>query len=352
LLLAIWAAAADLAAAAEPRDGINRPLLVAVVDSPPFAIKADDGSWSGLSVELWREIAATLDLRWEPHQAELQQVDGLLRDGAVDAALGAIAVTAEGELAHDFSQPYYSTGLSFAERLGQSSWYAMLDELSGSGLLRLVGWIVLATLAMGVIIAFVERRHADTAFGGPLRSGIATGVWWAAVTMTTVGYGDATPKTTSGRSLALLWMFVGLVAVALFTATVTSLLTVHSLQGRVQRPADLFHVRLGAVTGGAGAAFLAERHVPFRAYDNYQQALAGVADHQVDAAVAHRPCPAAHRRPGPLAGGRAAVSRTSLGRGCRRAERNETRRVSSTSRAGSSRSRVRPPEPIDLIAEG
>jgi ABC-type amino acid transport substrate-binding protein len=289
LFLAAWLALSDdRVAAAEPRDASTPPLRVALVDSPPFAIKGGDSGWSGLGVELWREIAAELGVRWEPREIELHQVNDLLREGAVDAALGAVALSAEGELAHDFSHPYCATGLSFAARtVGQSSWDPMLDALTSSGLLRLIGWIALATLVMGIVITFVERRHRDTEFGGSLRRGIGIGVWWAAVTMTTVGSGDATPKTAPGRSLALLWMVFGLVAVALFTATVTSLLTVSHLEGRVQRPADLFHIRLGAIAGGAGAVFLTDHHATFRAYDDYEQALAALADRQVDAVVAN-----------------------------------------------------------------
>lgn len=36
------------------------------------------------------------------------------------------------------------------------------------------------------------------------------GLWWAVVTLTTVGYGDITPATFEGRLLAALLMFVGL----------------------------------------------------------------------------------------------------------------------------------------------
>jgi ABC-type amino acid transport substrate-binding protein len=274
--------------AAEARDGVRQPLVVAITDSPPLAIKAPDGSWSGLSVELWREIASTLELRWEAREVPIAAIDGLLRDGTVDAALGGIPVTADGERLHDFSQPYYSTGLTFAERgLREGAWRTLFAALHSSGLLRQLGWIALGTLVMGIIITLIERRHAETHFGGPLRRGVANGIWWAAVTMTTVGYGDATPKTAPGRTVALVWMFVGLVAVALFTATVTSVLTVRSLHGTVQRPADLFHVRLGAIAGGAGATYLADHHAMFQAFDDYPSALAALAAGHVDAVAAN-----------------------------------------------------------------
>ena len=272
------------------RDGSSRPLVVAIADSPPFAIKNSDGTWSGLSVDLWREVAEALGLRWEPREVNLAQIDALLRDHTVDAALGAIAIDAEGAAAHDFSLPYYANGLGFAEHSsGELSWRTTLAALASSHLLRLMVLILAATLVVGVLITLIERRHNVKEFGGPWRHGIATGVWWAAVTMTTVGYGDTTPKTPTGRSLAFLWMFVGVVAVAIFTATVTSILTVGSLQGTVRHPSDLFQLRLGAVAGSAGADFLTRRHVRFTAFDEYEQALPALAEHHVDAVVANAP---------------------------------------------------------------
>jgi ABC-type amino acid transport substrate-binding protein len=111
------------------------------------------------------------------------------------------------------------------------------------------------------------------------------GVWWAAVTMTTVGYGDATPKTTTGRALALVWMFVGVVAVAFLTATVTSVLTIAHLRGAVERPADLLRLRLGVVEAGAGADYLGHRHVAFAAYPSYEDALSALDRGALDAVL-------------------------------------------------------------------
>ena len=50
---------------------------------------------------------------------------------------------------------------------------------------------------------------------------IGDGMWWALVTITTVGYGDITPLTTTGRFVASALMFVGLGLVASVTAIVS-----------------------------------------------------------------------------------------------------------------------------------
>jgi polar amino acid transport system substrate-binding protein len=40
-------------------------VVVAVADVPPFAMKATDGSWEGLSIELWQAIAQKLGLEFK-----------------------------------------------------------------------------------------------------------------------------------------------------------------------------------------------------------------------------------------------------------------------------------------------
>ena len=48
------------------------------------------------------------------------------------------------------------------------------------------------------------------------------GIWWALVTVTTVGYGDITPLTTPGRVVAGGLMFIGLGLIATVTAIVSA----------------------------------------------------------------------------------------------------------------------------------
>ena len=48
------------------------------------------------------------------------------------------------------------------------------------------------------------------------------GIWWALVTVTTVGYGDITPTTTAGRFVASGLMLIGLGLIATVTAIVSA----------------------------------------------------------------------------------------------------------------------------------
>ena len=51
---------------------------------------------------------------------------------------------------------------------------------------------------------------------------LGDGIWWALVTITTVGYGDITPLTTAGRVVASSLMFLGLGLIATITAIVSA----------------------------------------------------------------------------------------------------------------------------------
>jgi voltage-gated potassium channel len=62
---------------------------------------------------------------------------------------------------------------------------------------------------------------------------IPTSIYWAVVTLTTVGYGDISPRTPAGRVAAAMVMIIGYSIIAVPTGIVTAELT---RQGNPHRP--------------------------------------------------------------------------------------------------------------------
>ena len=89
----------------------------------------------------------------------------------------------------------------------------------------IVALIITAALISGGAILLFERVPGQEGFAS-----LGDGIWWAVVTMTTVGYGDRYPVTTPGRVIGVVLMFSSIVLVSLFTATVSSIFVARKIQ--------------------------------------------------------------------------------------------------------------------------
>ncbi|WP_310525952.1 potassium channel family protein [Nocardioides sp.] len=94
--------------------------------------------------------------------------------------------------------------------------------------------LALATALASSCVVFVGgtavwRLEGDRP-GTTFRS-LGDGVWWALTTLTTVGYGDHVPETTSGRVVAAIIMIMG-VAVLGAVAAVVALIFASSVARR------------------------------------------------------------------------------------------------------------------------
>ena len=243
--------------AAEPVDS-QAVQLVGIVPAPPFAMKDSDGTWEGIAVDLWRHVAQDLGLRFEFSEMAVPDLVAGLQRGKLLAVLTAVA-TADQEPVVDFSHPYYLSGFAIAVpvRASSGNWFEPLGNVMSVGTVKITS-VLFGLLLIAAVLVWLFERHANPEHFSPrpLR-GITDGLWWAAVTLTTVGYGDKAPRTRAGRVIGVIWMFAAVVLIALFTAQVTSSLTVTSLSGRVRGPADLAHVKVGAIQDFTGAERIA-----------------------------------------------------------------------------------------------
>lgn len=266
-------------------------LRVGTTSAPPFAMKMRDGHWSGISIELWREMATELGLRYRFEERTFPDLLAGLEDGSLDAGVTAITVTAEREAVMDFTHPYFITGFAIATRSEGAPlhWLRVAEHFLSLHFLFVVGVLILVLFAAGFLVWIFERRDNPEHFPGKLPKGIGEGIWWAIVTMTTVGYGDKSPKSLGGRLVATAWMFVSIIILSSFTAAITSSLTISQLGAPVKGLADLSHLRVGSIEGSTGEAFLTDHDIEAVPFSNASAALQALARRDIDAFVGDAP---------------------------------------------------------------
>ncbi len=99
------------------------------------------------------------------------------------------------------------------------------ESLNRYPLVKALGSILLVAIAGGVGVLILERTSAEQ----EIRS-IPEALWWAIVTMTTVGYGDYTPHGALGRVLAVIIIFAGITLMAVLSGTIASRLVARRLR--------------------------------------------------------------------------------------------------------------------------
>jgi voltage-gated potassium channel len=82
-------------------------------------------------------------------------------------------------------------------------------------------FVLMAATGIVVVGSGVELAFEEHAHGANIHN-FGESLWWAIVTVTTVGYGDNYPVTTGGRCVAVVLMLVGIGLIGALTATVAS----------------------------------------------------------------------------------------------------------------------------------
>ncbi len=105
----------------------------------------------------------------------------------------------------------------------------------------LLGTSIIILMA-GVMMAAID----------PAIASVEDGIWWAWVTVTTVGYGDITPTSGVGRAFACLLMLIGLGLFSLLTASLTATFVNKEEKREDQQRTTLEEAQLQALTGLQG----------------------------------------------------------------------------------------------------
>lgn len=265
---------------------VSKKLKVGYKISEPFTVK-DGEDVSGLSIQLWERIAREVDAEYEyVAYPDLEELFAGLDNGDVDISINPLTVTRERLKTINFTQPFFITTLAIA--VPNNKEHPIITFAKGFfswQFFTAIGLLALVILVFGLVAWFFERKHNPEEFPNSL-SGLWEGFWWSAVTMTTVGYGDKSPRTTGGRIVGLIWMFVAIIIISGFTASIASSLTLNELALDISTVDDLRKSKVYTVKGSSAEDYLANAKIAYLTVSNTAEGIdllkAGKADAFVD----------------------------------------------------------------------
>lgn len=196
--------------------------------SPPFIIE-NESITEGLNFWLWQRVAEETGLQYELIKMPLDSIIQSLKTNEIDIAITPLTITGRRSKLMDFTSPYFITHSGIlAKSSGEGSFFPILNAIWSWKFIKSLGALAIIICFFGFSLWLFERRKNTEQFDKGWR-GIGNGIWWSAVTMTTVGYGDTAPKTPMGKIIATVWMFVAIMMISGFTASITSSLTISDL---------------------------------------------------------------------------------------------------------------------------
>ena len=262
------------------------PLKVGLLDVPPFSWTDTDGQWQGVAVDLWTQTASKADIKWTP--VKVDRTDTLLNQlssGAIDVAVGGLTVTPDRAQHIDYLPAFEVTSLGIAAyESSELEFSVLLEALTDSAFVGLSLVVICLVVFFGIAIWLAERRVNHEQFGGGHHHGLGSGLWWSMVTMSTVGYGDKSPRSWLGRLLAGVWIVLALVLVSVFTGAAASAFT-HRTTTTTAHAWELRGKKVGALDGGSTVQWLRTKGIKAVGTESFKAGLEQVTKGELDAFV-------------------------------------------------------------------
>ncbi len=288
LLVVLAGLGQTVEARAQTTTATDRELLIKTIERRPFTI-VNEGEFSGFSIDIWRELANRLGLKYRFEAAgSFTDMLKAVESGEADAAIANISITASREEVMDFTQPIFDAGLQIMVPVRGAA----------SGILAAIfTWEMFGLLSMGALIVFaagslmwVFERRAQPYFETPYnKEGAWRSFWWALIVVVNGGFEERRPQSWPGRLFATILVVSSLFVVSIFVAKITATITIGELRSSVQSVNDLFGKRVGTTTGSTSAGYLASRSVRFSEFDNIEGLFKSLESGEIDAVVHDAP---------------------------------------------------------------
>lgn len=296
LILASLFSATLQAQTPAPSLAAGKNLTVVTRKVTPFVFEKN-GRLTGYSIELWERIVREARLPFDPDSGyksseTVPQMLDELRDGRADAGVAALSITAEREKSIDFSHPFKESGLQIlTKNQPGSSFGKIVGNLFKGDIIWLLAGLLIVLLLNSHIIWFLERKKNPESFPEGYLAGLWEAIWWSVCTIITGGCENKAPLGVAGRLTAIVWMLAGAGLFTYITATITSAMTVETLNSDVRSVADLKSRRwtVGTVAGSTAQTFLEKQGVSIQGFPDPDSACAALGEDKVKAVVYDAP---------------------------------------------------------------
>jgi len=263
-------------------------LRVATVTRPPFSMQ-QDGEDSGFSIDLWK--ALMIDMRQNStivRAGTFAKMLDLVESGEADAAISNISITAKRESRFDFTHPIFESGLQIMVHSDANNTPSIWSALWSKDLLLAIALSFAALLGGGMLMWRFEHGKEEY-FDMPARKAVFPAFWWALNLVVNGGFEERVPKSVFGRFFGVFLVVSSLFIVSVVVAKITASLTIAGIQNSVNSVSDLHGKSVGTTAGSTASAYLDNREVRHRRYDDLDKLLAGFESGQLDAVVFDAP---------------------------------------------------------------
>jgi ABC-type amino acid transport substrate-binding protein len=268
----------------------NDSLVVGYTTAPPFIVQNGE-NLEGINIWLWSRVAKDLGLSYTLKQMNFPEMLDSLSTGMIDISINPLTITSQRSTAMEFTHSFYASNSTIvvAEVSGFQKFLQFLQSFFNEDFIKGLLILLLIIFLFGLVGWYFERKENDEHFR-PSYRGIWDGVWWSAVTLTTVGYGDKAPKTRMGKIAALILMFGGLLFISGLTASIASSLTVNQLNTNPDGFNEFKKRSVGTIENSSAEQFLKEHFFKqIHVYNGVKPGLNSMKNGEVDAFIYDEP---------------------------------------------------------------
>lgn len=251
-------------------------LVVGYTTAPPFIVQEGE-LLEGINIWLWKRSASNLNLNYKFVRMNFREMLTALAEGEIDVSINPLTVTSERSKAFDFTNSYYAahSTIAISEASTFEKFSNFIKNFFNQDFLKGLLALLLIIFGFGILGWYFERKENHEHFRNSGK-GIWDGVWWSAVTLTTVGYGDKAPKTKMGKISALILMFGGLLFISGLTASIASSLTVNQLSNNPEGFMAFKNRKVGTIANSGAVEYL-NKHF-FKDIEGYSGVVPGLQD--------------------------------------------------------------------------